>query len=54
MYREHLPIRCGIRDLLCLGVVCDKPLQLPKGNSLAMLKDVKKLLVILRNIKKTL
>ena len=55
MYREHLAIRCRVRHVLVLGVVCHKPLKLPKrrpGTS-RVPENGMKLLSILRNIEKT-
>jgi hypothetical protein len=35
VYREHLSVRCGIRDVLRLGIVRDEPLELAqRGSSL--------------------
>jgi hypothetical protein len=48
--REHLSVRCGVRDVLRLGVIGDEPLELAqRGGRLGhrLSKNVMKLLAIL-------
>jgi hypothetical protein len=52
VYREHLSVRCGIRDVLRLGVVCDEPLEFAQRRDTlgtASSQNVTELLLILGN-----
>jgi hypothetical protein len=45
---EHLSVRRSVRDVLCLGIIGDKPLELTQGGRFARLtENVVKLLTIL-------
>jgi hypothetical protein len=57
VYREHLSVRCGIRDVLRLGVVRDEPLELAQGRDpfgTAPTQNVMQFLLVLGNRVKAL
>lgn len=45
--REHLAVRCGICDVLILGVIGDEPFELAQRDAVAMLDNIVKLFLVL-------